>query len=248
MRTDDSAKIAVDGVEERIFRPLLFRALHGAYGNPGIIDEAARKAVENVRSDLKQIELRITPAARLLWGLRTKYFDDAIGKFISKHPLSAVVNVGAGLDTTFQRVDNGRIRWYDLDLPYVINLRQKLVPETGRSKCIARSLFDPAWYGEIRRPKKGVLIFSSNVFSFFQENEFKSFLSSLAARFPGGEALFDTSPALGALFGPSNSAPWDRRIQVLDRFALPPPTAGEAEACARELLNACIIFRLLFTS
>jgi len=55
------------------------------------------------------------------------------------------VNISAGLDTMFYRVDNGSIRWYDIDLPNVIALRRQLLPETARTTLIARSIFDPSW-------------------------------------------------------------------------------------------------------
>jgi O-methyltransferase involved in polyketide biosynthesis len=32
-------------------------------------------------------------------------------------PKGTVINLGAGLDDTFSRVDNGRVSWYNLDLP-----------------------------------------------------------------------------------------------------------------------------------
>jgi O-methyltransferase involved in polyketide biosynthesis len=41
------------------------------------------------------------------------------------------VHIGCGLDTRFDRVDNGQVVWYDLDLPLVIGLRRKLIPETS---------------------------------------------------------------------------------------------------------------------
>lgn len=33
-------------------------------------------------------------------------------------------NLGCGLDTTFERVDNGLLQWYDLDLPDAVELRK----------------------------------------------------------------------------------------------------------------------------
>jgi hypothetical protein len=43
--------------------------------------------------------------------------ERAIGKYIERYPEATVINIGAGLDTTFSRVANGKMRWYDLDLP-----------------------------------------------------------------------------------------------------------------------------------
>jgi hypothetical protein len=47
-------------------------------------------------------------------------------EFIEKHPEATIVNIGCGLDTTFSRIDNGKIQFYELDLPDVIALRKNL--------------------------------------------------------------------------------------------------------------------------
>ncbi len=36
------------------------------------------------------------------------------------------------MDTTFERIDNGRVYWYDLDLPDVIKLRKEFILENDR--------------------------------------------------------------------------------------------------------------------
>ncbi len=46
---------------------------------------------------------------------------------IKEQPHASVVNLGAGLDTEFYRIDNGTIRWYDLDLPDVIEIRKQIL-------------------------------------------------------------------------------------------------------------------------
>jgi O-methyltransferase involved in polyketide biosynthesis len=49
--------------------------------------------------------------------------DRALKAYLTDEPQATVVNLGCGFDTTFQRVDNGTMRWIDLDLPDVIELR-----------------------------------------------------------------------------------------------------------------------------
>ncbi|EPS50207.1 O-methyltransferase domain-containing protein [Clostridium botulinum A1 str. CFSAN002368] len=83
--------------------------------------------------------------------VRAKTFDDAIKNFISKYPNSSIVNLGAGLDTTFFRVDNENLNWYNIDLPDVIELRKKLLPESDREKCIAKSFLDISWFNDIKK-------------------------------------------------------------------------------------------------
>ena len=81
--------------------------------------------------------------------LRAWQFDEKARKYIAAHPRASVVNLGAGLDTTFYRVDNGLIHWYDLDLPAVIDVRRELLPEPDRVTYIGKSIFDPSWCKDI---------------------------------------------------------------------------------------------------
>ena len=56
-----------------------------------------------------------------------------------------VINLGAGFDDRFSRVDNGKILWFDLDLPDVITARKKAFPEKERVRMIAGNRLDPSW-------------------------------------------------------------------------------------------------------
>ena len=64
--------------------------------------------------------------------IRSEIFDERVERFISNNPNGAILNLGAGLDARFQRVDNGSIRWFDLDFPDVIGIRDQLLPASDR--------------------------------------------------------------------------------------------------------------------
>lgn len=49
--------------------------------------------------------------------VRTLAFDPLVAGYLATHPGCTVVNIACGLDTRFQRLDDGRVTWYDLDLP-----------------------------------------------------------------------------------------------------------------------------------
>ena len=61
-----------------------------------------------------------------------------------RNPQAAVVHLGCGLDTRFERVDNGQVEWFDLDIPDVMALRESLIPiessalSSPRYFCIRR--------------------------------------------------------------------------------------------------------------
>jgi hypothetical protein len=101
------------------------------------------------------------------------------------------VNLGAGLDTTFYRVDNGLIHWYDLDLPEVIDVRRQLLPEPERVTYIAKSIFDPSWRKDVRHTEGGVFMMGVGVFHWYEESQLKQFFSMLADNFHGEEIVFN---------------------------------------------------------
>jgi O-methyltransferase involved in polyketide biosynthesis len=126
-----------------------------------------------------------------LVALMAKQFDDKIKAYITQHPHASVVNLGAGLDATFYRVDNGLIHWYDLDLPAAIDVRRQFFPEPDRVAYIAKSLLDPSWCKEVNT-ENGVFMIAEAVFQFFDEAQMKQFFSMLADNFPCGEIVFTT--------------------------------------------------------
>ncbi len=54
--------------------------------------------------------------------IRAKQYDKYVGKFIESSPEGVVVNIGCGLDSRFLRVDNGKVIFYNLDLPEVTEI------------------------------------------------------------------------------------------------------------------------------
>lgn len=79
-------------------------------------------------------------------------------------------------DARFQRVDNGSVRWYDLDFPEVIKLRRQLLPpETARQTQVAASALgsEVAAGGGCRR--REVLLVSEGVVMYFTPAEMQTF-------------------------------------------------------------------------
>ncbi|MGA5344163.1 hypothetical protein ACPCSQ_00400 [Streptomyces griseoincarnatus] len=80
---------------------------------------------------------------------RAPLFDRWVPGFPSAHPDATGVEIGTGLDTRHERVDNGRPRWHELDLPGVIDLRRHFSAGILRRTVIAASVTDRAWAAEV---------------------------------------------------------------------------------------------------
>jgi O-methyltransferase involved in polyketide biosynthesis len=66
--------------------------------------------------------------------VRTLILDTAVREFLGKNGDAVIINLGAGLDTRFERLNDARISmWYDVDLPDVIDLRKRFFSEGPRT-------------------------------------------------------------------------------------------------------------------
>jgi len=129
-------------VQETMLIPLWGRATYSRQYPDLLADSRAQAIIARLDYDFSPFARALGEYGGISYLVRARRFDESIAAYIAAHPQATVVNLGAGLDTTFDRVDNGHIRWYDVDLPDAIAFRQTLIPETERSTCLARSAFD----------------------------------------------------------------------------------------------------------
>ncbi|WP_324357070.1 class I SAM-dependent methyltransferase, partial [Ruminococcus sp.] len=87
---------------------------------------------------------------------RTILFDNEVKRLLEKYPDAVCVNIGCGFDDRFSRVDNGKVRWYNVDLPDSIELRKKVFEERDREFMTAGDLTGTDWTEGI--PNEGVTI------------------------------------------------------------------------------------------
>jgi O-methyltransferase involved in polyketide biosynthesis len=136
-------------------------------------------------------------AARSLFGpvLRTAMYDEWVKEFIKAHPTGTVVELGTGLNTRFERLDNGRIHWFDLDLPDAIALRKRFFVDTERRKMISGSVVDDTWLQIVRQSPGPYFLVAEAVLMYLEENQVRAALGGIARAFPGARLAFDTKSA-----------------------------------------------------
>ncbi len=179
-------------VQNTMLLPLWGRATASAKNLEILNDKEAIEIIKNCDYDFSTIAKTFGEFGGICYIVRARKIDDAIRRFIRKHPRASIVNIGAGLDTTFSRVDNGTINWYNLDLPDAITFRQNFLPDSPRNTSIAKSLFDTSWFEDVVfNPRDGILFVSAGVFYYFREEQLKAIFEAMAHRFPGGEIYFD---------------------------------------------------------
>ncbi|MGZ4905242.1 MAG: class I SAM-dependent methyltransferase [Halobacteriota archaeon] len=230
--------VTLRAVEETLFLPLWCRA-YESLSQSLLYDPIAIELVNSVDYDFSVLDAQLNPVIRLASVARAIQCDSVLKTYISNHPRASVIDLGAGLDTGFYRVDNGMIEWYDLDLPNVIALRQQLLPPPERVHSIPKSLLDISWCDDIVNIGGGVCAVAGAVLGYFSEAQVKKLFLALADRLPGTELVFTaysgrevslinrslqrvgmkTAAMKWALEDSNEVMRWDDRIALLENFS-----------------------------
>jgi methyltransferase (TIGR00027 family) len=186
--------INLSGVSETLLITLYIRAVESQRPDALIKDERAEALVRQLDQESLQKTLALTDNfSRVAVILKSREFDRFAQDFLRRHPDAVVVHIGCGLDTRFERVDNGQVEWYDLDLPDVIELRRKLIGGEGaRHHFLAGSVLDSAWLDTVSVHRQRPFLFlAEGVFMYLEGAQVKSLVLTLRDRFPGAELVFD---------------------------------------------------------
>lgn len=193
---------ALGGVAETLLITLAIRAFESQRPDALIKDERAEALVRPMDQDFLRSKLsKIEDYSQVAMILRSREFDRRAADFQARHERAVVVHIGCGLDTRFERVAerDGRVEWYDLDLPEVIELRQKLIGgERERYHLLACSVLDDAWLEAVSAHGQCPFLFlAEGVFMYLPQAQVRSLMLTMADRFPGAELVFDAfSPFL----------------------------------------------------
>lgn len=122
-------KVNIQGVPETMLQTLFARAAHSQKKGHRFYDGKAIEMVQQLDYDFSKAEKDTAMSSGVI--ARTILLDRMVGDFIRNNPDAVVVNLACGLDTRVYRLDNGRIRWYNLDLPEVIHIPPPLFQGAG---------------------------------------------------------------------------------------------------------------------
>jgi O-methyltransferase involved in polyketide biosynthesis len=184
------------GVQETLMLPLWGRAVETRKKNPLLVDPLAVSIIKSIHYDFNTVEKNIHPLSRAAWIARSIYFDGRISAFLSQYPEASIVNIGCGLDTTYDRVNNGKAIWYELDLPDVIELRRQYIKESENRVFISGFVLDRTWYAQVKN-KDRVLLLIAGVIYYFDENTVRQLFNEFSSQFKQATVLLDYSSERG---------------------------------------------------
>ena len=183
-------ELQLGDVQTTALIPLAVKASESMRDNPRIKDPKAVEIINALGIDTTPYDKFMSHEGVIA---RTIMLDRQLKEIIKKAPDTVIVNIGAGFDNRFSRVDNGTIFWFDLDLADSIAARKKAFEEQERIRMIAGNALDSEWCGEVKekligRASKPVFI-AEGLFMYFTLDQIRILLNVLKDNFPDGGIL-----------------------------------------------------------
>ncbi len=153
-------------------------------------DSHSKRIIKDFGEEILKKDMGSFPA--ITYGLRYNINVYLAKKYIEKHPKATVVNIGAGLDSLFDDIDNGLITYISLDFEEVIERRNQYFETTDRNYNIAASMTDIKWMDKVPFSKEnGIIFLAAGVIYYIDVEEVKEVVKQMSKRFKGGVFTFD---------------------------------------------------------
>ncbi|GAB2641401.1 class I SAM-dependent methyltransferase [Vibrio panuliri] len=175
-------------IPANLLQPLWFRSRESLADDGLVYDPIAANACHRCKlapecfaGDIDQ--------KQLLHATLTQLCDDQVNTFLKHNPDGWIINVGAGLDTRFYRIDNGLCHWIELDVTENLLWRQKLFHNSERYHHHCGSVIDLSWLDEISIPENApVMIVCEHALLDMANAQVASFVQTLGRHFDDARA------------------------------------------------------------
>ncbi len=189
-------KITLTGAPATMLATLYGRALDSRRPNSVLHDDEAARTVERIEYDFAST--RMTPTSAIGVAIRAKVLDDWTREFLAAHPSATVLHLACGLDTRVHRIAPGpNVRWYDVNFPDVVALRERLMtPPGGDYHLVPSSVTSTEWLDDVPADRPTVAVFEG-LSMYLTPSEGRSLISRICGRFSTGQLLFDCYGTFG---------------------------------------------------
>ena len=182
-------------VEQTAFLTVYARALDSRWRRPILGDRLADEVVGRIDYDFAGLGVQASVVCQT--ALRAKMLDDRVRDFVHKHHDAVVVDLGAGLDSGFYRVDPPpSVDWYSVDLPGILALRDEALPTNPHSHSVPVSLAEKHWPETIPGDRPTMLI-ADGLFAFLPEPVIVAIFRRITDHFSTGEFAFNDYGRIG---------------------------------------------------
>jgi O-methyltransferase involved in polyketide biosynthesis len=186
----DKETAPLGAVQQTLFIPLAARARAAQRRQPLLRDPKAVEIAGSVEIDPKYGR----GAGGSVTVLRTVLMDAWVRDFLARNPAGTVVEIGTGLNSRFERVDNGQVHWIDLDLPDSIELRRTFFADTDRRRMVAASVTGEEWLPIVAQSPGPYFFVADGVLAYLTEEQVSTVLTRIKNHFPNARIALDTFP------------------------------------------------------
>ncbi len=172
-------------VQETALIPLAVRANETERKTARIHDEKAVEIIRKLDVDTEKLDRFFSHEGVIA---RTILFDETVKRLLGKYPNAVCVNIGCGLDDRFTRVDNGKIQWFNVDLPDTIAMRKQFFHEAEREHMLAADIRRAEWTERIPQ-NKVVIVIAEGLLMYFSKEQVKTVLNRITDSFGRGFLL-----------------------------------------------------------
>ena len=172
-------------IQETALIPLAIKASETARPNARIKDEKAKEIIDTLGVDVSKYDPFMSHEGVVA---RTIMFRDQLKKMLRKYPDAVCINLGCGFDDKFSQVDNGKLTWFDVDLPDQIVVRRKVYEDRERCTMMDGNALDGSWTDGIPDSEMYFIIMEG-VLEYFSKEQVKTCLNMLCNSFPHGYLL-----------------------------------------------------------
>lgn len=184
-----SKNSGLGAIEDTLLIPLYGRAVETRKPWGLLKDPLAVEIVEQLDYDFSKWDR----APSLIGAtIRTLMFDQEVAAFLDVNPHGTVVEIGCGLNTRFDRLDQGRATWIELDFPNVIDLRRRFMKDNERRIMIASDAQETAWLHQVEATGGPWCFVSEAALIYLDAEQVKAITQRLAKRFAGAWFVSDT--------------------------------------------------------
>ncbi|MET8762302.1 class I SAM-dependent methyltransferase [Lentzea sp. NPDC004782] len=189
-------KITLTGAQETMLATLYGRAVDSGRAASVLRDDEAKHAVDRIDYDFAKTGMNLTSAVGV--AIRARVLDDWTREFLQRNPSCTVLHLACGLDTRAHRIERpDTVRWVDVDMPDVVALRHKLLPEpSGDYQLVASSVTEDEWLAAVPADRPTVAVFEG-LSMYLTREEGHALIRRITSRFDSGELLFDVYGSWG---------------------------------------------------
>lgn len=182
------------GVSDTLYIPLAARIYVSEKFPDFFYDEKALSLKQHIPTS--NIESNTTEYFYMASVCRQQTMDKKIISFIEKNNECNVVFLGAGLETAYNRIKNVKVNFYQIDLPDVITLREKLLGNADNERLIAGDMFTLDWIKEINTSLPTMIVVAG-VYQYFDKEKIADMIRGMKLLLLNGELIFDATNSKG---------------------------------------------------